>query len=43
MKLKLRTVVVDCQDAQATSAFYAKLLGWEITAQEPGWVLMRDP
>lgn len=43
MRIKLRTVVVDCKDAQVTSAFYSKLLGWEITASEPGWVLMRDP
>lgn len=43
MKIKLRTVVVDCKDAQVTSAFYSKLLGWEITAREPDWVLMRDP
>ena len=43
MKLKLRTVVIDCKDAQVTSAFYSKLLGWEITAREPDWVLLRDP
>lgn len=43
MKIKLRTVIVDCKDAQVTSAFYSKLLGWEITAREPDWVLMRDP
>ena len=43
MKLKLRTVVIDCKDAQVTSAFYSKLLGWEITAREPDWGLLRDP
>ena len=29
MKIKLRTIVVDCADAQRASDFYAKLLGWE--------------
>lgn len=43
MKIKLRTVVVDCKDAQVTSAFYSNLLGWEITVREPDWVLIRDP
>jgi catechol 2,3-dioxygenase-like lactoylglutathione lyase family enzyme len=23
--------------------FYGRLLGWEVTASEPQWVLMRDP
>ena len=23
--------------------FYGRLLGWEVTIREPGWVLMRDP
>ena len=43
MKIKLRTIVVDCADAQRASDFYAKLLGWEKTVVEPDWVLMRDP
>ena len=43
MKIKLRTIVVDCADAQRASDFYAKLLGWEKTVVEPNWVLMRDP
>lgn len=43
MKIRLRTVVVDCSDAHRTADFYQKLLGWEKTAVEPDWVLMRDP
>lgn len=43
MKIKLRTIVVDCADAQRASDFYAKLLGWEKSVVEPDWVLMRDP
>jgi catechol 2,3-dioxygenase-like lactoylglutathione lyase family enzyme len=23
--------------------FYGRLLGWEVTFSQPGWVLMRDP
>ena len=39
----LRTVNVDCADAAAMARFYGGLLGWEPTAVEPNWVLMRDP
>jgi catechol 2,3-dioxygenase-like lactoylglutathione lyase family enzyme len=39
----LRTVNLDCADAQAMARFYGGLLGWEPTAVEPNWVLMRDP
>lgn len=41
--IKLRTVVLDCPDAHSLSDFYANLLGWNKTAVEPDWVLMRDP
>ena len=43
MQIKLRTVVLDCADAHELSDFYARLLGWEKTATESDWVLMRDP
>ncbi|MDD4796712.1 MAG: VOC family protein [Eubacteriales bacterium] len=43
MKIKLRTVVVDCRDARALSDFYAQLLGWDKTVEDGDWVLMRDP
>lgn len=38
-----RTVNLDCSDAHAMARFYGGLLGWEPTAVEPDWVLMRDP
>lgn len=41
--LHLRTVCVDCADAEEMAAFYGRLFGWEVAAREPGWVLMRDP
>jgi catechol 2,3-dioxygenase-like lactoylglutathione lyase family enzyme len=34
------TFVYDCPDAAALAAFYAALLGWEVTTQE-GWVDIR--
>ncbi len=43
MKIKMRTIVIDCQDAHRASDFYAALLGWGKTVIEPDWVLMRDP
>lgn len=34
---------IDCADAHAMAAFYATLLGFEVAAEEPDWVLLRDP
>lgn len=39
----IRTVNLDCADAHEMARFYGGLLGWEPTAVEPNWVLMRDP
>ena len=41
--IAVRTVNFDCSDAHAMARFYGGLLGWEPTAVEPGWVLMRHP
>ncbi len=41
--LIVRTVNLDCDDAHAMARFYGGLLGWEPTAVEPNWVLMRHP
>jgi catechol 2,3-dioxygenase-like lactoylglutathione lyase family enzyme len=43
MPFTLRTIVVDCHDADVMADFYGTLLGWPVTAREPGWVLMRNP
>ncbi len=40
IKIKLRTIVLDCKDARVLSDLYAKLLGWNKTIQAPDWVLM---
>ena len=42
-RLTLRTVVLDCHDAHELSEFYRQLLGWEVRATEPDWVLIRPP
>jgi catechol 2,3-dioxygenase-like lactoylglutathione lyase family enzyme len=41
--ITMRTVCLDCSDAHEMARFYGGLLGWEPTAVEPDWVLMRDP
>jgi catechol 2,3-dioxygenase-like lactoylglutathione lyase family enzyme len=41
--IHIRTVNLDCADAHEMARFYGGLLGWEPTAVEPNWVLMRDP
>ncbi len=43
IKIKIRTIVIDCKNAKKLADFYAKLLGWNQTVIEPDWVLMRDP
>lgn len=35
--IELGTVCIDCRDADVTAAFYAELLGWEVTFREPEW------
>ncbi len=41
--LRLATLCIDCADAHAMADFYGRLLGWDVTIRQPGWVLMRDP
>ncbi len=43
VRMKLRTVVLDCSNAEELCAFYEKFLGWKLSYSEPGWLLMRDP
>ncbi|MEU8686039.1 VOC family protein [Streptomyces sp. NPDC048611] len=42
-RISLATVVLDCLDAHALSDFYRQLLGWEVKASEPDWVLLACP
>ncbi|CAL9485677.1 VOC family protein [Streptomyces sp. enrichment culture] len=40
---RLSTVVLDAHDAQELAAFYVRLLGYEVRAEEPHWVLIGPP
>lgn len=42
-KLTLTATVLDAPDARNLAAFYERLLGWTIRANEPGWVTLRPP
>ncbi len=42
-RLTLTTVNIGAPDAGALASFYARLLGWEVTAEEPNWVLLQAP
>ncbi|MGH3327811.1 MAG: VOC family protein [Streptomycetales bacterium] len=35
--------VLDAPDARALAAFYARLLGWTIAKDEPGWAAVAPP
>lgn len=37
------TVCIDCADADELAEFYCRLLGWQVTARDDGWVQARDP
>lgn len=41
--LSFTAVVLDGPDAGALAAFYRRLLGWEVAAEEPGWVKLVPP
>jgi len=41
--LTLTTVNISAPDPGALARFYRDLLGWPVAAEEPGWVLLRDP
>lgn len=43
VRVKPRTIVMDCPDAASLAEFYSKLLGWTISVRQPDWVLMRNP
>ena len=41
--LRLTSVTLNSPDPHALGRFYARLLGWEITTDEPEWVVIRNP
>jgi catechol 2,3-dioxygenase-like lactoylglutathione lyase family enzyme len=38
--IRLSTVNINAPDPSALGAFYARLLGWEVVHDEPGWVVI---
>ncbi|MFD5265197.1 VOC family protein [Streptomyces sp. NPDC058335] len=40
---RLSTVVLDAYDAHELAGFYRRLLGYEVRAEEPDWVLIGPP
>ncbi|MFN3007197.1 VOC family protein [Mycolicibacterium wolinskyi] len=40
---KLRSVVLDCQDPRKLAAFYAEVLGGEVSEEDDTWVVVTDP
>ncbi len=39
----LSSTVLGAPDARDLASFYRRLLGWEATTDEPGWVILRAP
>ena len=37
------TINLNAPDPPALARFYERLLGWTITTEEPGWVMLRNP
>ena len=42
-RLTLTATVLDAPDARALAAFYARLLGWTVRADESDWVALSAP
>jgi catechol 2,3-dioxygenase-like lactoylglutathione lyase family enzyme len=42
-RTKVSTVVLDAHDAHQLADFYVRLLGYEVRAEEPDWVLTGPP
>ena len=38
--IRFSTVTIDSPDPRGLAGFYARLLGWEITTNEPEWVVI---
>ena len=43
MRPVLTTINLSAPDAHTLAAFYAALLGWDVAADEPDWVMIGDP
>jgi catechol 2,3-dioxygenase-like lactoylglutathione lyase family enzyme len=41
--MSLTATVLDAPDPRALAKFYARLLGWPVTGDDPDWVTLRPP
>ncbi len=41
--ITVSATVLGASDPQALGDFYRRLLGWDVVADEPGWVMLRPP
>ena len=41
--MRISATVLGAPDPRALGAFYARLLGWDVVTNEPGWVMVRPP
>ena len=41
--MTLTATVLNSPDPVALAHFYQRLLGWEITREDPGWVMLANP
>lgn len=43
VRMALSSIVLDSPDARELAAFYRRLLGWKVVADEPDWVKLAPP
>jgi catechol 2,3-dioxygenase-like lactoylglutathione lyase family enzyme len=41
--MRISATVLGAPDPPALGAFYARLLGWPVVTNEPGWVMLKPP
>lgn len=42
-RMRVSATVCEAPDPRALAAFYKRLLGWTVVADEPAWVMLRPP
>ncbi|MCV2393554.1 VOC family protein [Actinotalea sp. M2MS4P-6] len=43
VRTRLSATVLDSREPERLAGFYQALLGWEVSAQDPTWVMLRAP
>lgn len=42
-RMRISATVLGAPDPQVLGAFYARLLGWTVIENDPGWVMVKPP